>query len=382
LLLVIFVFLLRFNRNNIFRRFLLLFISIVTLHACSSSEEIVPTITDSFDRNALLVNIADNIIIPAYEDFSSKMETLNIVGETFTKTPNQANLEALRSSWFAAYKVWQHIEMFDIGKAEELQFKFYMNIYPVTVSDIEDNIASGSYDLNSVNNQDAQGFPALDYLLHGLADTDTAILEKYTNAENNDNYKIYITAVLNQMHTLTASVVSDFKTQKGAFVTSTENTATSSVNKLINDYIFYYEKGLRANKFGIPSGIFSATPLPEKVEGRYKNNISKELALEALVAVQSLFEGRHYNGLTTGVSFKDYLIRLDRTDIASSTSNQFKIATTQIQSLADSFVTQINSDNTEMTRSYDELQKAVILLKVDMLQAFNINVDYVDADGD
>jgi predicted lipoprotein len=382
LLLVIFVFLLRFNRNNMFRRFLLLFISIVTLHACSSSEEIVPTITDSFDRNALLVNIADNIIIPAYEDFSSKMETLNIVGETFTKTPNQANLDALRSSWFAAYKVWQHIEMFDIGKAEELQFKFYMNIYPVTVYDIEDNIASGNYDLNSVNNQDAQGFPALDYLLHGLADTDTAILEKYTNAENNDNYKIYITAVLNQMHTLTASVVSDFKTQKGAFVTSTENTATSSVNKLINDYIFYYEKGLRANKFGIPSGIFSATPLPEKVEGRYKNNISKELALEALVAVQSLFEGRHYNGLTTGVSFKDYLIRLDRTDIASSTSNQFKIATTQIQSLADSFAAQINSDNTEMTRSYDELQKAVILLKVDMLQAFNINVDYVDADGD
>ena len=365
-----------------FRRFLLLFISIVTLHACSSSEEIVPTITDSFDRNALLVNIADNIIIPAYEDFSSKMGALNTAGETFTTTPNQANLEALRSSWFAAYKVWQHIEMFDIGKAEELQFKFYMNIYPVTVSDIEDNIASGSYDLNSVNNQDAQGFPALDYLLHGLADTDTAILEKFTNAENNDNYKNYITAVLNQMHTLTLSVVSDFKTQKGAFVTSTENTATSSLNKLINDYIFYYEKGLRANKFGIPAGIFSATTLPEKVEGRYKNDVSKELALEALTAVQNLFEGKHYNAETTGVSFKDYLITLNRTDIATSISDQFNTASTQVQTLENSFATQINTNNTEMTRSYDELQIAVVLLKVDMLQAFNISVDYLDADGD
>ena len=365
-----------------FRRFLLLFISIVTLHACSSSEEIVPTITDSFDRNALLVNIADNIIIPAYEDFSSKMGALNTAGETFTTTPNQANLEALRSSWFAAYKVWQHIEMFDIGKAEELQFKFYMNIYPVTVSDIEDNIASGSYDLNSVNNQDAQGFPALDYLLHGLADTDTAILEKFTNAENNDNYKNYITAVLNQMHTLTLSVVSDFKTQKGAFVTSTENTATSSLNKLINDYIFYYEKGLRANKFGIPAGTFSSTPLPDKVEGRYKNDVSKELALEALTAVQNLFEGKHYNAETTGVSFKDYLITLNRTDIATSISNQFNTASTQVQTLENSFATQINTNNTEMTRSYDELQIAVVLLKVDMLQAFNISVDYVDADGD
>jgi predicted lipoprotein len=341
-----------------------------------------PIITDSFDRGALLVNIADNIIIPAYEDFSSEMSTLNTVGETFTTTPNQTNLEALRAVWLAAYKTWQYIEMFDIGKAEELQFKFHMNIYPVTVSDIEDNISNGSYDLNSVNNQDAQGFPALDYLLYGLADSDAAILEKYTTVENKDNYKNYITAVLDQMNTLTINVTSDFKTQRNSFIASTENTATSSVNKLINDYIYYYEKGLRANKFGIPSGIFSATPLPEKVEGRYKSNVSKELALTALTAVQNLFEGRHYKASTTGVSFKAYLIKLNRLDIADSTSSQFDIATAQVETLENSFASQINTDNTAMTRSYDELQKAVVLLKVDMLQALNVSVDYVDADGD
>jgi hypothetical protein len=53
-----------------------------------------------------------------------------------------------------------------------------------------------------------------------------------------------------------------------------------------------------------------------------------------------------------------------------------------VQTLENSFATQINTNNTEMTRSYDELQIAVVLLKVDMLQAFNISVDYVDADGD
>jgi predicted lipoprotein len=365
-----------------FRRFLLLFVAIITMYACSSSEETTPIITDSFDRNELLINIADNIIIAAYDDFSAKMIALKTAGETFTAASNQTNLEALRTSWFTAYKTWQHVEMFDIGKAEELQFKFYMNIYPVTVTDIEENIASGSYDLNSVNNQDAQGFPAIDYLLHGLADTDVAILEKYTTAENNDNYRNYITTVLNQMNTLTLTVVSDFKAQRNSFVTNTGNTATSAVNKLINDYIFYYEKGLRANKFGIPAGIFSATTLPEKVEGRYKNDVSKELALEALTAVQNLFEGKHYNAETTGVSFKDYLITLNRTDIATSISDQFNTASTQVQTLENSFATQINTNNTEMTRSYDELQIAVVLLKVDMLQAFNISVDYLDADGD
>jgi predicted lipoprotein len=365
-----------------FRKFILLFVAAIAINACSSSEEMSPIITDSFDRSALLENIADNIMIPAYEDFSVEMSALKSQGEVFTTTPNQMNLEALRVSWFAAYKSWQYIEMFDIGKAEDLQFKFYMNIYPVTVSDIEGNIASESYDLNSVNNQDAQGFPALDYLLYGLADTDAAILDKYVTAENKESYKNYIGAVLEQMNTLTTTVVSDFKAQRNSFVISIENTATSNINKLINDYIYYYEKGLRANKFGIPSGVFSDTPLPEKVEGRYNSTVSKELALTAVMAVQNLFEGKHYKASTTGVSLKSYLIKLDRTDIATSTTSQFNIATAQIETLADSFATQIDTDNIAMTKAYDELQKAVRLLKLDMLQAFNISVDYVDADGD
>jgi hypothetical protein len=33
-------------------------------------------------------------------------------------------------------------------------------------------------------------------------------------------------------------------------------------------------------------------------------------------------------------------------------------------------------------RTYDDIQATVVLLKVDMLQVLNINVDYADADGD
>lgn len=365
-----------------FKRFSLLFVSIIIISACSSSEETAPIVSDSFDRNALLVNIADNIIIPAYDDFSSKMSALKTSGEIFTSNPNQANLDALRVSWFAAYKTWQHIEMFNIGKAEEIQFSLYMNIYPLTVKDVEDNIANGSYDLNSVNNHDAQGFPALDYLLYGVASSDTAILEKYTTVANKENYKKYITAVLKQMNTLTISVTNDFKAQRNKFVSNTSNTLTGSVNELINDYIFYYEKRLRAGKFGIPAGIFSSNPLPEKVEGFYKNDISKELSLQALTAVKNLFEGKHYTTTTNGASFKGYLIKLNRADIATGISSQFETANAEVNKLNNSFSIQINSDNTAMTKSYDELQKAVVLLKVDMLQAFNVSVDYVDADGD
>ena len=35
-----------------------------------------------------------------------------------------------------------------------------------------------------------------------------------------------------------------------------------------------------------------------------------------------------------------------------------------------------------MLRTYDVIQAAVVMLKVDMLQKLNISVDYADADGD
>jgi predicted lipoprotein len=365
-----------------FKKVLIVTILVASVFACSTNEDDVPTIADNFDRNAMLINIADNIIIPAYDDFSNKMETLKVEGELFIATPNQTNLDALRASWLVAYKTWQHIEVFNIGKAEELQYSFYMNVFPLTVADVEGNISSGSYDLNSANNHDAQGFPALDYLLYGVATTDAEILAIYTSNSKKDNYKKYLSDVLNQMDSLTIDMVTNFKANRNTFVTSTQNNATSIFNKLINDYIFYYEKGLRANKFGIPAGVFSSTPLPIKVEALYKNDISKELALESLTAVKNLFEGKHYASSTVGIGFKAYLIKLDRLDISTKINSQFASATTQIQKLDDNFTNQINTNNTAMLTSYDELQKVVVLLKVDMLQAFNINVDYVDADGD
>jgi hypothetical protein len=53
-----------------------------------------------------------------------------------------------------------------------------------------------------------------------------------------------------------------------------------------------------------------------------------------------------------------------------------------LQTLDDDLSNQVSSDNVKMTEAYDVLQLAVVSLKVDMIQAMNINIDYVDADGD
>ena len=366
-----------------------LFLSLAFIVACSSSDDSSSGgKTDDFDRSALLVNLADNIIIPAYQDFGPKLTALKGSLEEFAETPSQNNLDLARKNWLTAYKSWQHLEMFNIGKAEDLnEYYYYMNIYPVTVSDIETGVSTGNYDLNAANYHDAQGFPALDYLLYGVADNDSAILAKFATDTNADGYKKYLMDVINQMDDLTGQVITDWTTgYRDTFVKSTQNTATSSLNKFVNDFIFYYEKGLRANKIGIPAGVFSTGNLPEKVEGYYNQEVSKTLSLEALNAVQDVFNGVAFKGSAKGASFKTYLehLKVDRDgkNLSTIINSQFDQARTKIEGLNSNFSQQVISDNSKMTDAYDALQKAVVYLKVDMVQAFNISVDYVDADGD
>ena len=112
-----------------------------------------------------------------------------------------------------------------------------MNIYPINVARVEANVLSGRYDLsNDANNYAAQGFPTLDYLLYGIGSTDEEILSKYT-ADN--TYLNYLEAVSDEMTTNTEKVDNDWETYKNEYTISTDNTATSAVNLMVNDFIFY-----------------------------------------------------------------------------------------------------------------------------------------------
>ncbi|TXD84250.1 imelysin family protein [Subsaximicrobium wynnwilliamsii] len=370
------------------RKSLLAFFTLSLLLGCSSSDEgDSGSQNDGFDRQVMLSNWADNIIIPAYQDLNADLMDLSAQKEAFVNSPNQANLETLRASWLSAYKTWQYLEMFTSGKAEETNYVFQMNVYPTNVDDIEANIASGNYDLSNPNNNDAVGFPALDYLLFGLAETDAQILNAYTSNTKAEANKTYLSDVVNQMQSLTATVLNDWTgTYRDAFVNSTGNTATSATNKMTNDFIFYYEKGLRANKIGIPAGVFSAAPLSSKVEAFYNEEISKTLALEGLNAVQDFFNGKAYNSNATSGSFKAYLEYLNTInngeDVSALINSQFNAARTKIESLDNNFVQQVETDNTQMTEAFDALQKVVVLLKIDMVQAMSIRLDYADSDGD
>ena len=340
---------------------------------------------DSFDHKEMLTNWADKIIIPSIINFENSLTQLQEAANIFLNNPTTENLLSLKEIWLSSYLKWQYVEMFDIGIAEEIYFKNRMNLYPVDIYKVENNISNKNYNLNISSEFSSQGFPALDYLLFGIDEDDNKITAKFS--DNSLNYGGYLSEVILQMIELTNQVKTQWEgSYRETFIESSDNTATSSINLVVNDFIFYFEKGYRTNKFAIPAGIFSANPLPDRVEAYYGKSYSKLLSLEAGIAIEQFFNGKSYDDPSEiGLSIKQYLDYLESdvdNKLSDRINNQLKIAKDKITSLNNNFKLQIEQDNSQLLATFDAIQKTVVMLKVEVLQKLNISVDYVDADGD
>jgi len=337
----------------------------------------------SFERSVLLTAMADDIIIPAFQSYSSALQTLSSSKDVFIADPTIATLADLRSAWLDAYLSWQSVSIFDIGRAEAIGLRNFTNIFPTDVDAIESNISSANYNLELPSNFDTQGFPALDYLLFGISGDDAGIVEALSDPASAQ----YLSDVVNRLDALTTEVLDDWNAGfRDAFIENSGSSATASTDKIVNDLIFYYERFLRAGKVGIPAGLFSNSPISTSVEAPFSGVYSKQLLLAGFQATRDFFSGRSTNESIDGIGLDDYLNEVAAVNgtesVAIAIMEQWDIAQGEIDELMDNLATQIEQDNNSMLMAYDELQKAIVLLKVDMLQALNIQVDFVDADGD
>ena len=351
--------------------------------SCSSSDNSDTNTTKGYDRTAMLTNWADNIIIPAYENYASKVNLLSQSATAFTASPDGNNLATLRTSWLEAYTSYQYVAMYDFGKAAELYLKQSANTYPTDTAGIQANITSGTYNLNLQAQFTKQGFPAVDFLINGQG-TDNETIAFLSNA----NASAYLAAVINQLKAISETVANDWTTNfRSQYIQNNGTSVTSSVNKTTNNFIKNLEKDVRTAKMGIPAGLFSnGTTFPDKVEAYYKNNVSKALLNAGIQAEVDFFNGKAISGTVTGPSLKSALNDVNAVrngqNLSDIINNQFTAVFTANNTLNDSFSQQITNDNAKMLSAYTTLQQNVVYIKVDMMQALNMTIDYVDGDGD
>ncbi|MGC6479587.1 MAG: imelysin family protein [Flavobacteriaceae bacterium] len=339
-----------------------------------------------FDRAEMLAHWADNIILPAYADFSLQLDQLETAADAFVDTPDIIQLAQLQEKWAMAYETWQKVSMFEIGPAETLNYRLQMNIYPVDRELIQSNILADNYNLELPSNRVAKGFPALDYMLFGLAEQQQEILILYVGEEGALR-RAYLTSLVADMKSLHEQVLDGWENgYRDSFVSNDGSSSTASVDRFVNDFIYYYEKHLRAGKMGIPAGVFSGDVLLQNLEGCFHGSISKRMFLVGLQATQDFFNGKAYASETYGPSLSAYLDALnvvkEGADLSAVINTQIDEARSEVQDLDPFKVALQQNPPVDFLEAYDEVQRLVPLLKVDMVSALSITIDFVDADGD
>lgn len=363
-----------------------LMVSSVVFSACNKEDKTTNN-NDGLDRKPMLVNYANNYILPGYSAMTDDLTALKSKSEAFTNTPNEANLNSLREAWRKAYLTWQKVDMLELGPAEGVSLRMYMNTYPVTVSKINANITSGNYDLEEFGNKDAQGFPAIDYLLHGVGSTPAEIISYYTTSGQATLHKEYLQAVVNKMLEKVQGVKNEWDTYKTTFTESTGTDVNGSLSKMTNSFVLYYERYLRSGKIGLPVGAMTGSAKPEIVESYYTPEFSKDLAVTALNSVKNFYEGKSFDGGIQDACMKTYLSSIGTKDdngtlMADLISTEMNEAITGLGGINSNIKDAVQSDRTNVLTIYDQLQEIVPLLKVDMVSAFGISITYTDNDGD
>jgi predicted lipoprotein len=365
---------------KIFLSNILLLFVISTFFSCVEKD---PASVDNFDRKQSLTFIADRLIIPSWENYLENLDSLKSAHELFKSSPNEIKLIHLRNTFEVAWISWQKVSLYDIGKGEELSIRNYTNIYPCETDQLLKNIESSNYNLELPSTYDEQGFPAIDFLLFGISNSNIDII----NLLKTESYSKYLTELINKLYSLCTDVLNSWNEgYSDEFIANDGSSATASYDMLVNDFLFYYEKHLRAGKIGIPAGVFSVNPLPQNVESNFNKSLNKRLFLASLETVENFFNGKAFDENIYGNSLAQYsnsIADLNLSEqIAELVNANWATAKSISTNINEDFNFQIESDNVKMLELFDALQKNVILLKVDMLQQLNIQVDFVDADGD
>ncbi|MFY0688040.1 MAG: imelysin family protein [Cyclobacteriaceae bacterium] len=365
------------------RLFILTLITLSFLFGCGTDD--FPGETNNYDQSSFLSNTG-NIGLQALYNLKNHTDTLGISASDFQNDPTSSSLSDFRTDLYNARLAWQWVQPFAFGPSESRGLTGNLNIYPVDVLQIENNIANQNYDLNTLSNLDAKGFPAIEYLIYGEpGTTDEAIIASFESTDRANYLSEVISliiATVDQVHgDWESNYIIEFRGDGSEGI-----DVGSGTSLLVNALNRTFERETRDGKLGIPIGVRSlGTPIPTSQEG-YHSNHSFAFLKESVQAYRAIYEGIGQDG-NDGEGLYEYLKSITSEDLGNqglpdTIRNQFN----QIQELVNlqtsTLTAAIEQDPSSLELIFVEMQRLVVSMKSDMASVMGITIVYQDNDGD
>lgn len=358
---------------------------------------------DSFDRRAMLANLADAVILPAIRDFrdaSIALEDATTAALAAVATADSAaRLADARAAWVEAMDAWQVLEVMHVGPAgsatrytggQGLRDEIYS--WPtVNTCRVDQEIVdaeyrnAGFFDAELVN---VYGLDALEWLLFHQAPGNSCPSQVTINANGTWNAigyaeiarrrADYADAVAERLEADAAALLQAWETgfRDALANAGLSGSPFSSAHAAVNEVfaaMFYVELVVKDEKLAVPAGLSVECPTatcPELAENRWSDRSAQNVATN-LRAFRRLLLGGEPG--SDGAGFDDFLVELGAPDLAARMESNLAIAIGSATAVT-SMNAALTGDPTPVRQVHTDLKTVTDDLKSQFVTVLNLTV--------
>lgn len=356
----------------------------------TAATAVTPTAAaDGFDRQALLENLTMQVIVPAHEAFAAALAELETAAAAFAAAPTAETLTAVQDAWLAANLARMPLLPFRIGPVDDSLLHNRLDNRPPRTEFIDENVLGGAdpitNDYLAGIGSSSVGLGAMEYLLFDAEGGNTAVLAAFTDGELAARRRELLLRLAQNAHQR-GEALADVWTADGANYAASFIAADmdggelqGSMNMLLNQMIGDLENIISA-RLGKPAGNRSSGLIrPDLVEAPY-SGASLPRITATVAGLQTAFNGGD------GLGFDDYLDYLaadyNGQPLSTAINAQFETTLAALDAIEGPLETAVATHLPQVETAIDELNRLLVLLKVDAANHLGVTLTFNDNDGD
>ncbi|TAK19187.1 MAG: hypothetical protein EPO40_34960 [Myxococcaceae bacterium] len=341
------------------------------------------------DRNAVLRDLADNVLIPTCARYGTSARALATALDALCASPTAGLLGQARDQWWATRLAWKEAQVFQAGPFEALRMQATVDWYLVDASAVEATIEGGDpLTVDSVASLGAnrRGLPGLEVVLFDGAIADEALVARLRGGASPTRRCQYLVAVGEQVARTSEAFVAAWQPDGGAYGRtlatagqgSTIATTREAVDLVVNQLSNTLET-LEVTRLSIPEGSRSGgTPQPDRVESSRSNASVAEVAA-GLRGVRAIYLGTY--GARSGLGLTS-MVAARSPSLDRSVRAELDACEASLRAITLPLQRAVLEQRPSVDAAVTELGRLKRLLRVDVANLLGVTISFNSNDGD
>ena len=332
------------------------------------------------DRPSVLADLANEAIIPAYQQFDAAAADLHAAAERLCDAPSEAALTDARRALAEARGTWSFSEAMWVGPVMDRR-SWAVVRWPIAVDEIEELIADASLglDRDRIANRigaDQRGLGAVEHTLHtgpggASATSDSDVLAALDGSRRCD-YLRALTGVITEEASLLAAGWTEGWDSGEPYRDQFSSPDGDGLDTVVNDSLFLLE-AVTDLELGAAIGTMDREPDPEAIdEGPAAAGVEDLTA--RLDGVRAVLVGDETGG--------EGLAPLLGDDIAGRLRDQLSTARSAVGAVDPPLRTAAAESPESVAAARDAIKAVQITVATEVVSHLGVTVGFSDADGD